>query len=540
MVLDGMQNAVKVIQLFYSRINNVSNLMTDANGPQAILEVKEYREILENLIKQGIKRRLLTEITRENLAYCKQLANVLELRHFDGIKGNFAVSENEYMASAILYKNTPVPQIIYSNAKAIVEQHHYLFDTLWKRAIPGDRKIDELEHNIEPEFVEVISDGERVAELIMDFAKSVKKEAEFILPTEETMKRIEKLGVWDYLITAAKKGAEIRVITPLTAENHDLARKIMSSSSSIKILEGPPSSAGLLIQDEARYMRTEDKDPDAADASDAVGMAIYSNSRNGVTSFKSFFQTLWRQGRLYEELKAAKEKLELQDKMQREFINIAAHELRTPIQPILGMADLIESTLTEDKEIKVTKDDMALIIRNAKRLERLSSDILEIARIESGTLQLNKEQFSMRDVITAAVNDLKRQELVNERNGKLTIDCNLTDISVTADREKVSQVIANFLTNAAKFTKDGVIAIDCRREGDHAVISVKDTGSGIDPGIVPRLFTKFATKSEQGTGLGLYISKNIIETHGGKIWASNNEGKGATFAFELPIDAELA
>jgi two-component system sensor histidine kinase VicK len=537
-VLDGTQNAVKVIQLFYSRINNISNLLTDANGPQAILEVKEYREILENLVKRGVKRRLLTEITRDNLVYCKQLVNVLDLRHLDGIKGNFAVSENEYMASAILYKSTPVPQMIYSNAKAIVEQHQYLFDTLWKRAIPGERRITEMEQGIEPEFVEVIPDGKKTAELIMEFASSIKKDAQLVLPQAKTMKRIEKLGMWNHLIDAANRGAEIRVITPLTAENSNLAKTIIDNAPGIKILAGPPSSAGLFIQDEDRYLRAEDKDPDAIEVSDAISVAIYSNSRNGVKSFKSFFETLWKQSQLYEELKAAKEKLELQDKMQREFINIAAHELRTPIQPILGMAGIVESMLNEDKEVRITKDDVALIIRNANRLERLSSDILEVARIESGILQLNKQRFNIRDVIIAAVKDLKKQDLIGERDNKVSIDCNLKDMFVFADREKISQVISNFLTNATKFTKEGVIAIVCQREGDRAVVSVRDTGTGIDADIMPRLFTKFATKSERGTGLGLYISKNIIEAHGGKIWAKNNDGKGATFAFKLPIESE--
>jgi signal transduction histidine kinase len=96
-------------------------------------------------------------------------------------------------------------------------------------------------------------------------------------------------------------------------------------------------------------------------------------------------------------------------------------------------------------------------------------------------------------------------------------------------------VLANFLANAIKFTREGVITIVCRREGDQAAVSVRDTGTGIDNDIMPRLFTKFATKSDRGTGLGLYISRNIIEEHGGKIWAKNNEGKGATFAFKLPI-----
>ena len=534
-VLDGMENTVSVIKQFYSKVNNVSNLVTDANGPQAIVEVQEYRQVLESLIKRGVKRRLITEITRENLPYCKQLSNVVELRHLEGLKGNFAVSETEYMASAILYKTEPIAQIIYSNAKAIVDQHRYLFDTLWNRAVPGERRIKEMEEGIEPEFVEVINDGNKVEELMLDSARAVKNEAQLILPQPKAMKWIEKLGILDYLIDHANKGADIRVITPLTEENSDLARQIMAKAPSIKILAGPPSSSGLFIQDADRYLRVEDKDPHAAEAPDAI-IAIYSNSRNGVMSFRSSFETLWKQSQLYEELKAAKEKLEFQDRMQREFINIAAHELRTPIQPILGMADLIESSFAEGKEINIRKEDIALIIRNAKRLERLSSDILEVARIEGGNLQLNKEQFNMRDLIMAAVKDVDQ----TEHSNNVRLDCQLADIFVEGDRDKILQVISNFLGNAAKFTKDGVISIHSQKEGDSAVVTVKDTGTGIDAEIMPRLFTKFATKSDKGTGLGLYISKKIIEAHGGKIAAENNkEGRGATFRFTLPLSKRM-
>jgi two-component system sensor histidine kinase VicK len=451
-VLDGMENTVKVIQQFYSKVNNESNLVTDANGPQAIVEVKEYRAVLESLIKRGVKRRLLTEITPENLPYCKQLVSVLELRHLEGLKGNFAVSETEYMASAILYKTEPIAQIIYSNAKAIVDQHKYLFNTLWNRAVPGEQRIKEIEQGIEPEFVEVINDGKKVAELILESARGVKKEALLILPQPKTMRWLEKPGVWSYLIDSANRGANIRVVTPLADENSELVEQITANAPDIEILAGPPSSLCLFIQDTDRYLIVEDKDPDAAEAPDAISVAIYSNSRNGVLSFKSFFETLWKQSQLYEELKATKEKIEAQDRVQREFLDIAAHELRTPIQPILGMANLIEALFAEGKKVSMTKEDIALIIRNAKRLEHLSADILEVARIESGNLHLNTEQFNMRDLIMTAVKDVKDQNEINEHD-KLRIDCESGDIFIDGDRDKILQVVSNFLANAAKFTR---------------------------------------------------------------------------------------
>jgi signal transduction histidine kinase len=108
-------------------------------------------------------------------------------------------------------------------------------------------------------------------------------------------------------------------------------------------------------------------------------------------------------------------------------------------------------------------------------------------------------------------------------------------ILVEADKGRITQVIDNLLSNALKFTNEGTTSVSVESKDRQAVVSIKDNGEGIDPSILPKLFTKFATSSSEGIGLGLYISKNIVEAHGGRIWAENNpDGKGATFAFTLP------
>jgi signal transduction histidine kinase len=241
------------------------------------------------------------------------------------------------------------------------------------------------------------------------------------------------------------------------------------------------------------------------------------------------------------EIRVQYEKLKEADKVQKEFINIAAHELRTPIQPVLGLSEILHSKIKDTKQ----RELLDVITRNAKRLQRLSEDILDVTRIESQSLILNKEQFNLNDVISNAIQDHKNE--IEKTNGNLkllyeTNDYNDDNILVVADRTRLIQVISNLIRNAIKFTKEGVISINARKEttndndNNQVVISVKDTGSGIDPDILPRLFSKFATKSFEGTGLGLFISKSIIENHGGRIWAENNvDGKGATFSFSIPI-----
>jgi signal transduction histidine kinase len=243
------------------------------------------------------------------------------------------------------------------------------------------------------------------------------------------------------------------------------------------------------------------------------------------------------------EIRVQYEKLKEADKAQKEFINVAAHELRTPIQPVLGLSEILHSKIKDSKQ----RELLDVITRNAKRLRRLSEDILDVTRIESQSLTLNKEQFNLNDVLLNEIQDHKNE--IEKTNGKLKLLYETNDYGddntfvVVADRTRLIQVISNLIRNAIKFTKEGVILITARKENNdddnnnnQVVISVKDTGSGIDPDILPRLFSKFATKSFEGTGLGLFISKSIIENHGGRIWAENNaDGNGATFSFSIPI-----
>ena len=231
-----------------------------------------------------------------------------------------------------------------------------------------------------------------------------------------------------------------------------------------------------------------------------------------------------------EELETANKQLRVHDKMQKEFINIAAHELRTPTQAITGYSELL-ATEPENGRMYVTP-----ILRNSRRLQRLSEDILDVTRIESQALKLSKEEFDLSDVILSIIGDYRSLLFDSEGNINLNIVYEPNSISLYADKERVSQVISNLLSNAIKFTTKGTIRVTAERKGSETIIRVTDSGQGIDPEVFPKLFTKFTTKSSSGTGLGLFISKNIIETHGGRIWAENNsDGIGATFSFTLPI-----
>ncbi len=245
----------------------------------------------------------------------------------------------------------------------------------------------------------------------------------------------------------------------------------------------------------------------------------------------------------------ANEKLSLQSKIQRDFINITAHELRTPIVPIITLSELLYSKIKKEnktqknpsKENEKKQEFLEVILRNCYRLYRLTEDVLDVTKIESQTLKMNKEIIQLNEIIGNVVKDYR--EIINKKRYgsdqiSIVFEPSKDIMFVNADKGRFIQVLSNLLDNALKFTKEGKIIITIKRikENQEVMVSIKDSGTGLDPEIIPQLFQKFATKSEQGTGLGLFISKNIIEAHDGIMWGENNtESNGAIFYFTLPI-----
>jgi two-component system sensor histidine kinase VicK len=509
--------------------------------------------ILATCKRKTARQRYIFEITKENINYCKNLMKVIELRHLEENEANFAVNEIECLGFVTMQKESL--QATYSNITEIVEQQQSIFEALWNKAVPAETRIMEIEKDIEPEFLEVISDHKKATEIYIDLAKSVEKEALLLFANSKAIVRADRLGVLDCLINASKnKGALVKIISPITEENSQIVEKTCDKAPDIQILNGGSSHSGLLVVDSAKFIRFGLKEPKAEEFSDAIGFIEYSNSKVGVYSSRSFFELLWNEHIQYEKLKES-------DKMKNEFINVAAHELRTPIQPILSLSQVLQSKIYDTKQLEL----LEAIVRNAKRLQRLTDDILDVTKIESKSLNLNKERFNLNDVILNVTKDLSNHnEKTSGNNGKLKLLCkpHNEDIFVEADKERITQVVSNLINNSVKFTEEGTISIDVKvqQEEDNndighniVIVSIKDTGEGIDSEILPKLFTKFASKSYQGTGLGLFISKSIIEAHGGRIWAENNndddnnnnkndddfvDGKrirGAIFNFSLPI-----
>jgi signal transduction histidine kinase len=259
---------------------------------------------------------------------------------------------------------------------------------------------------------------------------------------------------------------------------------------------------------------------------------------------------------LNEKLEHSNKQLQINDRMQMEFINIASHELRTPIQPILGLSKIIKNRINDNEQ----KSLLDIIIKNANMLKQLTEGILDVTRIEGNKLLLKKESICIWELLHSLMKEFGHS-LENE-NKMIKFNLYFKNIDLNsafiADKNRISQVISNLINNSIKFTSkenEGDSSIDCiidliiekpklnstsNKDGynivNEIVFSIKDNGKGIDNEIFPKLFTKFVSKSFQGTGLGLYICKSIVVAHGGRIWAKNNEdGKGATFSFSIPL-----
>jgi two-component system sensor histidine kinase VicK len=546
-MLIGAEVTTKRVSEFISNVSKKFDGCANSTAPS--IAMTTFRDAYEDMKSRGVKIRWVTDITKDNLTHCKDLMQYAEVRHISCLNGNFRVSETEYIAATTTKEGLPIPKLIYSNSREMVEQQQYIFETLWAKAVPAEQRIKEIEQEIEPQRIEVVYDAGQALELYQWLIMSAEKEIKVVFPTTNALIRQDKAGILFLLQEAAAiKKCQVKVLMP----NDESIRNFIHNNSNIStrfIDQEESGKATILIVDNKVSLVMELKDDSKKTFHEAIGLSTYSNSKAGVLSYVSMFESLWKQTELYEKLKD-------NEKMQKEFINIAAHELRTPIVPILNLSELLYSN-AKGEQLQVQeeqqKEMLEIILRNANRLHQLTENILDVTRIESKTLKLRKERFNLNDVILNVVEDYRKQIANGNGNVKVMYEPGDGITLVEADIQRLIQVISNLLNNAIKFTEEGTVTVittmERKDDGDGAggeaevVVSIKDTGTGINPEIMPRLFTKFATKSYQGTGLGLFIAKSIIEVHGGRMWAENNNDnnnsdrkhKGATFYFTLPV-----
>jgi histidine kinase/DNA gyrase B/HSP90-like ATPase/phospho-acceptor domain-containing protein len=425
------------------------------------------------------------------------------------------------------------------------QEQQFISDPFWNRATPSEQEIREIDKESEldkPDIIQLIRDPAKIQKIAFEIGMAARDEILVIYSTANAFYRQMKLGTIQSLKEIVEeRGVKTRILTPKEPLIEKTVQMLKEQNRNIEIRyiePGLQTQVTILVVDRKSSLVVELKDDTKESSNEAMGLGAYSNKKATVLSYVSLFESLWKQTELYEKVGELCDQLKFRDKMQTEFINTAAHELRTPIQPIIGLAEILRSR-KEMITAPIYDEYLSVIIRNARRLKELTGNILDIARIESHSINLNREVVEIDSLILNALQDIKSQIGINQEV-RLLYDSRKEDaIFVKGDKDRITQVISNLLSNAINFTKRGTIAItnEKKEEAGSVNISIEDTGTGIDPEIFPRLFTKFATKSDKGIGLGLYISKRIVEAHGGRIWAENNTGrKGATFTFSLPLN----
>jgi two-component system, OmpR family, sensor histidine kinase VicK len=540
----------KTIAEVISRAKNSIAICVDKNTLKPI-GIDQCQLALAGPQNKGVIIKFLTEITNENLEYSKEVMQLAQVQHIDGIKGNFVVTDTEYLGAAALENEQIISQLIYSNSKQVVDQHRFLFDNLWSNSLSQEDKIRQMEQGIEPEEIKILSNPDDIQHLYKDLLQSATSEISLIVSTPNALFRQQEIGIIELIKKAAiERFVKVNLVIPkyekssqnqptlITRADMSEVNELPMVSNNIRVRRLLPSinktskiKSTILLADKECSLLIDLKDDLSQNFTDAIGFASYSNSKSRTQSYNFIFDTIWRQADVYEELEMKTIELEKLNTMQNEFINIAAHELRTPTQAILGYSDMLEQSPERNQMYEKT------IARNAQRLGLLASDILDVARIESQTLKLNKSNFDLNQEAENVIKDvMERREWDKNGNSVNFIFEPKESIILFGDKQRIYQVLFNLVNNALKFTENGTITIAIEKQKNNAVITVTDTGMGIDREIQPRIFSKFATKSNSGTGLGLFISKAIVEAHGGHIQASNNlDEKGATFWFKLPL-----
>ena len=554
--------------LLLAKTSNEISIVCSLGGMQIIYDNDKffdtYKKLLDNYKKgehNGI--RWVTNIVgvkleKDDIELIKTFLDLgMQIRHVKNLSlMNFAVSDK--MLNATIEKlegGRMVQSLLTSHDPNYVHHFYSMFEQLWDNGIEAADRIEDIKGGIEIADIEIIQNPKAAITKVWRLVKSAKQENLVLFSSIKAFQRQIQMGLLELLKEVALSNKiKIRILLPKTLEDssNNIVNQALKELENIHphqidlrlVEESIPIRISISIIDRKECMIIETKDDSKDDSFHAAGSSVYSNSKAIALSYASIFESLWIQTETYEKLKAY-------SKMQREFINNAAHELRTPIQPILGITEILRFGGELDKIGGKQKlnESLDIILRNARRLSELADNVLSVSLIESQSLKLEKELFNLNGIIVDNIKSAKRQFL------PIGTKCNLkiiydrvseteADVYVNADKYKISQVVYNLLNNAIKFTKEGSITISVKRKGDEGgnkkaiVVSVKDTGEGIDSEMLPRLFTRFATKSFAGTGLGLFVSKHIIEAHDGEIWAENNaEGKGVTLSFTLTLSS---
>ncbi|MGH9977204.1 MAG: ATP-binding protein [Nitrososphaeraceae archaeon] len=461
----------------------------------------------------------------------------------------------------------------------------FISDPFWDRVTPDEGEMIQMQNESQRgeedhDIIQIIEQPDKIIQIAYEMIRSAKKEVLIMFSTANAFRRQISIGGPELIkeVTSSRKDLEVRILTPADHEVElaSIALATKLDNVNVRNMEATlQTKVTVVVVDRKFSLAVELRDDSQDDIQKALRSAVYSNTKSAAISYVAIFESLWKQVELIEQVNSLCKQLKDQQTDQREFITIAAHELRAPIQPILGLAEVLKSR--QEVQMEKQRELLSVIIRNAKRLKELTENILDITRIENKSLELQKEPLDIDEIVIGVFSDvldesefsrnirlvythdkdIRFDSALSSSHSKSSIASGVTSkgssLSVRADRSRLTQVITNLIGNAIKFSNEGdTVAVSVSEENSVRdfkklvndrnsnrvlLVRVEDTGKGIDPEIMPRLFKKFASKAVKGMGLGLFISKNIVEAHGGEIWADTpKKEKGAAFSFTIPIE----
>ena len=528
-----------------SEVSSGLSVVSNHGGMQ--LTYNSFLELCKKVLEkqkrgEGDGIRWIMRIEKDSINLVKKFLKLgVKIRHVKNLAPiNFAVSKHGLIATVEeMAGGGRIQNLLTSNEGSYIKHFTSMFEQLWKEGVDARYRIKDIEEKVGIAEIEIIRNPIDSIARGWDMVKSARKEINVLFSSSNALKRQIAMGALPLLRNASEKQkVKIRMLLPSSDRSDQLIEETKSNVPNIDIRTISSSletKISILIVDNKQCLILELKDDKQNTSHDAVGLATYSISPTIISSYLAVFESFWRQAELFEKMKEV-------EILEKDFINFAAHELRNPVQPIIGFSELLYSKI-ENQEHRRLLDE---VILNARRLERLARVMLDVTRIENNSLILTKETVDtakvVKDIVDSYNQNLREKNVVNKSKNLeelMIIQNGVKDLEVTLDKVRITQVICNILDNALSFSHEGKIKVVLKKEKrnrqNFLLVRVKDTGPGIDPEILSKLFTKFASKSDMGTGLGLFISKGIVEAHGGKIWAENNPNRGATFSFILPI-----
>lgn len=532
-----------------------------------LLESNILEKYILSFNSKGKKVRYITNIHKHNIESCKKLMDIVHLRHLDDIQGGIIINDNEYLNLLEERSEKPItstPVHLYSKNKWLVGQQKMFFDMLWDRAVSAAIRIKQIELGLEEEVFELIRDEQNIVSKYQRALKSLNYELYIFYSTSEQQISLNRAQrIFDSIIEELLKNGSknrIKISILLLTEDHikpsmptvafeklqmyfDIKMKFVNRNQSQKTLF--PKDLMILMIDGKELFISETKDIDQGfnyrNENDS-SITIYSNDRSIVSTYYEILNILWSRDELFRKSELANTRLKFQEKLQREFVHNFANGLRNPIQPILGFSEIL---LEFDKTTHPDHNQIVNVIHvYAQKLAKHVNNMIDITEIENHTFELRKELFDIGKLVVEIVDQYRKNNFgINKVRFVLSIAYK-DEIKIFADRNRIRLAIENLITNSLESSKNIRITIlltspsKIKNEKDKFVfVNVKDDGIGVDSEILPTLFSKFVTNSKDGLGLGLYLTKNIIESHEGEIWGKNNKNnKGALFGFKLPVN----